>query len=433
MKRLLILLCFPASLMAQTIGAGVTVGSGVTVGAPFVASASGLVFSPTSQHFSSTQAVAVSYTPPSGSVIFYTADGSPVSPASTLYSAPLSLSATATVNAIAYAVGTVRQNVDRSAASWKTDVAATPLPTGSCPNVSVGGGVANNAVDTCTFDTTALSGTALHLAFSSSQTGTSQRQVLWTMSGGKANDATEWTQSFSIQPAENQTLVWAYENDAQLWDDSRRLELTSGLQCLQGNYNSSTGKYSVGMWESSGQSGWSTSHMPACNLTTGVFTHVETHAHRVIGLNACTHTAKITASMSNTQTTIAVTSNLIPGMVLTIDSEQMLVGSYTGTAGVWNVTRGYNGTTATTHAANAALNAPIECVYWDWISIDGVKTNVNNVFPAGVLPPGWSGGCYNQQQLDTTHSGTVGEYIKNKNMTCGYGTLATGSATYTKP
>jgi hypothetical protein len=360
-KGFFLFLLLPSTAFTQTIGSGVTVGAGVSIGAPFISApvAPGIVFSPRSQHFSGTINSAISYPANTAATLFYDTSGYPVSPADTLYSSALSLASTTTVNALAYISGTVRQQADRSSSGWKTvfDTSNTTLPAG-CPNSTTGGGVAG-VITACTFDTTALSNTALHLAFASTAGGTSQRQVLWTMGGGKCNDCTEWTQSFDIQPAEDNGHVWAYENDMQLWDDSRGLELTAGLQCLKGNGSN--------IWEVSGQSGW-TSTGVACSLPSGQWTHVEAHAHRIIGNKACT----------------------------------------------------FNG-------------SPTECIYYDWISINGVITTLNKTFPAHPLPAGWSGGCYNQQQLDTNASGTVGEYIKNKNMTCGYGTQATGSATYTNP
>lgn len=350
----------PVTARSQVFHGVKMAGVQVSTATPAIAPppSSGLTFSPVAGHYTTTQSVTVTSSPSAGIAVFYTVDGSTPSMASTQFSSPISVSSNLTISALSELVGTVRQHVDRSSTGWKTVFATTPFPTGSCPNESVGGGVVA-AIDTCTFDTTALGNTALHLAFSSSESGTGQRQVLWTMSGGKCNDCTEFTQSFDIMPAENPANVWAFENDMQLWDDTNGLELTAGLQCLMGSGSD--------VWEVSGQSGWVSSGV-ACSLPTTGFTHVEAHAHRVIGLLSC---------------------------------------SYAGT--------------------------PTECIYYDWLSINGVRTTLNKVFPAHPLPTGWSGGCYNQNQLDTTHSGSVGVYIKNKNMTCGYGTQATDSAGYTIP
>lgn len=429
MKRLAFLLLLPSLAAAQTIGAGVTIGSGVAVGAPFVATAppSGIIFTPSAQHFSGTISPTITYPTNTSADIFYTTNGYPASPASTLYSSALSLTTTTTVNAIAYLPGTVRQGSDRSTTGWKTVFDSTNTLasiTGNCPNKQIGGGVAGVITD-CEFDTTALSNTAVHLDFTSTAAGTGQRQVLWTMSGGSCDDCTEYTQSFDIEPAESQSNVWAYENDMQLWDATRHLELTCGLQCLQGNGSN--------IWEVSGQSGW-TSSGASCSLSGTAFTHVEAHCHRIINDLACNWTGKTSSAITTTtQTTFTVTQRITPGMVLTIGTEQMLATAYNDSTNTVTVTRAYNGTTAATYASGVAWSAPTECIYYDTLSINGVTTTLNKTFPAAPLPQGWSGGCYNQNQLDTTHSGTVGVYIRNKNMTCGYGTQSTGSATYTKP
>lgn len=429
MRRLLLFALIPSCVLGQSVGAGAKLGAGVTFGRTGTGGSSpvtGLSFAPVAGHYATSQSVAITNVPSSGITIFYTSNGYPASPASTAYSSAVPVSANTTLNAIAYSAGFVSQQEDRSTSGWKTifdGVNTLGSITGNCPAKQIGGGVAGVITD-CEFDTTALGNTALHLSFTSTASGTGQRQVLWPTHGSACDDCTELTQSFDIMPAENQSLVWAYENDAQNWDATRRLQLTMGLQCLQG-----TGQ---NVWEVSGQSGWVKSGV-ACNLP-AAWTHVEAHGHRIIGNNACTDSAaKLLASMDAVQTTLTATDNLNVGMVLTIGTEQMLITAYTPSTSTYTVTRGYNSTTAATHASNATISAPIECIYYDTLSIDGVVTNLNKTFAAHPLPYGWSGGCSNQQQIDTTHAGTVGVYIKNKNITCGYGTQATGSAAYTIP
>lgn len=430
-----------SSAAAQTVGAGVKVGNGTQVGiAVTTAPMSGIVFTPASGPTGGTSPT-ISYPPDTAAKIFYTLDGSPAYPSRPLYTGPFTLATgSTTVNAIAQSVGTnsVLQNTQNCGTSctslWKTDVDTSNTVgniTGNCPRLGTGGGVAGVITD-CEFQTgittPSLSGSALHLSFTSTTSGTSQRQVLWTKSGHGCDDCTQLDQDFYIQPAEAApTTVWAYENDQQLWDSTRRLELTAGMQCYNGD------------WNASGQSGWQHTGISAsCPLPAGVWTHMHVRAHRDgVGTSNCTHTDKLSpVAMTATQTTITVLGNLITGMIVTVDSEKMLVGAWAGSsnAHTWTVTRGYSGTVAAAHAASAPISAPIECINYDWIEVNGAQFTVGKKFPAGVLPPTWSGGCYNQHQIDYTHAGTVGEYIDNDNMTCSYApTEGTGTTTYTNP
>jgi beta-glucanase (GH16 family) len=210
---------FPLVLVValSLTGCGSSGGGGTTCACPVQQQAAAPTFSPAAGTFSTTQTVTVSDST-AGATIYYTTDGTAPTTSSTVYSAPLAVTASETVEAIATASGYSQSPV--ATAAYTITVAP---PQAAAPNVSTstGDGAQNGAVIVTLSSTTA--GATIYYTIDGSTPTTSSTQYLApflvassssvtlnaiaTASGDTNSSVT--TQTF--QAIASDTLVWSDE------------------------------------------------------------------------------------------------------------------------------------------------------------------------------------------------------------------------------
>lgn len=291
-KRLLTLLLLATPCFAQstvTVGNGVTVGSGVTFGgvvtAPPPPPPTGLTFTPAAGTYTGTQTVAITQSFGSGHSIFYTTDGTAATPASTLYSGPISVSANTTISALVESTGSVVQNFQASAAlgfkgrklcapEYLNNPAGNTAYKNGTPNANCGGGVGSDQPSTWSLTT---DGTTMLYSI----TGTGGAPQILSPGGGSGCDScTHQTQHFKVEPVQN-THMQNIEVDMWQNDATRNIEHAGSLQC-----NQQPGKL---QWQIDNQQGsWqNTGITDHCPLPTGVYTDVVLEDHWTIGDTGC--------------------------------------------------------------------------------------------------------------------------------------------------
>jgi hypothetical protein len=438
-------------------------------------STTGLAFSPTS--CSSACNVTVTYTPSANTSIFCTTDGTPAGPASTLYTAPISLPAHTTTPISCMAVNTgsaggVVQNSQNTATgssstTWETvifpDISCCKGSAFSTPGLKQGGGVTGTPTGLKFISkqtAPSLDGNTLHLELLT--TSATDVSALWPGSGPwPASSATMMSENFwYLQGSAN--LSYRVESDMVLYD--RSLAITAALDCYQDPSSGSP------RWQYNGTGGdwhdFAFTFNKDCPYPTG-FTS-----------SAITSTSQTTF---NTNAPVDANSTIVMGNC-DAACENMYVTSTSNGGKSLVVKRAQNGTTARTWANGsvwsewvhvevfAVLNPgvtqstcvsiktgnPTECVYFGYIRINGTlygstlyggtqwgTLNVQNAagntvtVPALSRPvePGYSTKrCFNQFQLYSNNSGSTDGFIDLNNFTCGYGILAGPTTqTYTIP
>jgi hypothetical protein len=373
---LALLLILPRSLMLQNVqGAsgvrGVAIGNQTGATPP----TSGLIYSPVAGHYTSAQSVGVTYNPSSsGIAVFYTLDGSAPSAASARFTSNLSISSNTTMNTLAEAIGSVRQETQATGSLWKI---CTPVGGGPGTPTSVKcGGVGSTQPSgwTVTYGATE--------SISVSATSGAP-QILITLGGSGCDSCTNITMDKWIQPLNNPNPnVENHEHDA--WHNNgagNRLHM-GGLQCNQ--------QTAFLQWQYDNEQGSWQNHVPAitqgCPLSTTLWTHIIWKLHWLgASDDGCGdgHSPSVHGGLGCTY------------------YDSLSIGTATSPA---------VGATMTAYAINATLE------------------NDN---------PGWGGGCADQDQVDLRPGGTFpktgGVKVQHNNVTCSTGTVATASAAYTIP
>ena len=271
----LLLLCPVLGCGGQTIiGAGVIVNQGTIIG---VSVAPTLTFSPPAGHYSTTQSVTIAG--PAGTTCYYTTDGSTPNIASTLYTAPITVSADATLSAVCANVIKRYTNVQATSSGWKCVVAsATTYP--SSLTCQTGGGVIGTLSDaSMTFGSSAV--------FSASTTqSSSENQILFVNTQvGAGGAATMLAEDEIIEPSQGSTYVANQEADVNLNDSTQSPPRyhALGWQC---NQQSGTLQWQV----DNQQGSWQTISPPitfGCPLSTTQATEIRTSMHWTNGDTGC--------------------------------------------------------------------------------------------------------------------------------------------------
>lgn len=368
---LLLALLLPAPLLSQTItiGSGVTLGTNVTVGGTTGPPPSGGVsFTPPGGSYSSPQNVAITYAP-GGSALatFYTTDGSTASAASTLFTSPITVSSSQTLNALVEQVGSVRQEtqnlpVTNNSSGWKICTPNGGGP-GTPASVKCGGVGSNQPSNWSVIPNTTVAGVSGVESISLSGTSGTP-QILVTLGGSGCDSCTEIIQDKWIKPIDSDSGVMNHEHDAWHNDGTRNRLHMIGWQCnqqsayLQWQYDNEQGS-----WQNTGIK-------DSCPLSTALWTHFRVHASWTIGDTGC---------------------------------------------------------------------GGLGCTNYDWFEVcQASSPNAGCVMRHYALNkqlendnPGWGAGCADQDQVDLkSGTQTGGVLVAHNNVTCGFGSVATGSATY---
>jgi hypothetical protein len=392
---ILLAIFFPFSLTAQTTLKGVTVRGlsvGVTQSGP--PPTSGFSFLPAGGTYTSAQNVSVTYTPTgAGQDIFYTTDGSTPDAASKLLQtgSTIPVSVSTVINALVYRVGSVRQDTQLTQGLWKV---CTPKGGGpGTPTSALCGGVGSTQPTgwNILWNTT-VGGVSGLESISLSGNGV---QILVTLGGSGCDDCTEITMDKWIKPLDADTATQNHEHDVWHNDATRNRLHMGGFQCNQQSGNpAQLGGLSGKQWQFDNEQGgdgpggvsWvNTNVNDKCPLSTSLWTHLRVHLSFSVGDDGCGdgHTPSVHGGLGCTR----------------YDWFEV------GTAISPN-----NGATMAHY--NLATTAP-----WNTLENDA---------------KGWGSGCADQDQEDLFPGSikTGGVLIAHNNVTCGYGTIATGSATY---
>jgi hypothetical protein len=184
-------------------------------------------FSPPAGTYSGTQTVTI--TPPSGKTCFYTVDGTTPYLASKQYTAPITVSATTTLNVICAVAPVVYQNTETSSAHWKCTI-PTAQTYGSL-SCQTGGGVGSinpsNIVWTW--------GTPMSEQVSTtSSTGTTQALLINTQSSSACTTCTQLTQDKVVTVDKGKTFLLNNEMDSNINMLATYNQFhTASLQCNQ--------------------------------------------------------------------------------------------------------------------------------------------------------------------------------------------------------
>lgn len=276
MKRLLaiFILLTALPLAAQMVLTGASRVSGAaqltcsTTGTPLP------VFSPAPGTYSSTQNVTI--TCGSGLTPFYTVNGESPTIASTKYTAPVSVSANTTIQAICATAGSINQNVAATSAGWKC---VTPnAQTYGSLSCQAGGGVGSIQPSNVTMSWGSTANFGL-----STTSSTSETQTLFVYTGPGCDNCTELVEDKWIEPTQGSTFIANNEADIYQFDHTRGIEHMAGLQC---NQQAGTLQWQV---DSGDGTGWhNTGVTAACPLPTTSYTHVELKTHWINGDTGCT-------------------------------------------------------------------------------------------------------------------------------------------------
>lgn len=252
--------------------------NGVSLSNPLPAPANGLVFSPAAGTYTGTQNITITYAPGgSGTSIFYTTNGQAASEASTLYTGPVAVPASATLSVLVESAGSVRQETQAlPTSSWKlcTPLFSSTLGTPTSGNSSkCGGGVGSDQPSTWNI----TPGSTESMSISS--TG-GFPQWLYTIGGAGCDSCTKITEDKFVQPVSGANMQ-NYEMDDYDYDGTRKILHMVGLQC-----NQQAGKL---QWQYDNEQGsWQNTGVTAsCPLPAGVYTHVIYEAHWIIGDTGC--------------------------------------------------------------------------------------------------------------------------------------------------
>ncbi len=249
MKTILVALL----LLMGSVGYAQDLGPGLCL--PLAAPASSPVFSPTGGSYGGTQTVTETC-PIAGWTPFYTVDGSTPDYTSTLYSGPITVSSTQTLNGICGKIAHQYANEAASTAGWKQPDCQSPGVSGACvndnpggsgiplssglsqPNLGNGSGSSGYTTSGCMTN----SGAGPCMTFAMTPATTSQTNVLWPRTGGSSTPQGTWevADSWVYYPASNGTKVSAYEHDQQIFDPTdtdpnyvNGLNYQWGMQCYK--------------------------------------------------------------------------------------------------------------------------------------------------------------------------------------------------------
>lgn len=229
------------------------------------------LFSPTPGTYSTTQTV--TGTCPGSQSLAYTLDGSTPTIASTLYTGPLTVSATTTVKGLCFTPGTNSQNAQASSANWKCVTVNGGTSNGLTCQSGGGVGSIQPSAWAQTYGSTMTEGVS-----TTSSTGTTQ--MLFVNTGAASDSSTYIAEHLVIQPNEGPTYLLNNEMDIALLDATHNKEIMCGLQANQQAGILQWQYANTGSWVNSGI----TSQVP---LSTTAPTTVDYTCHRVIGDTGC--------------------------------------------------------------------------------------------------------------------------------------------------
>jgi hypothetical protein len=171
--------------------------------------------------YNTNPAVAISDATP-GAVVYYTTDGSLPTTASAVYSAPLLVTATTTIKAIAEVPGIKQAHIDETLVGWKT-------PTCILPGCNPGG----KGIPSGTGHTLAT-GSSPYATFSitSSQ---SYANALWPYDAGSCDSCSTFSYDFWITLGANSNFAQAFEVDLRQFNKTLGINFMFGMQWDQVN------------------------------------------------------------------------------------------------------------------------------------------------------------------------------------------------------
>jgi hypothetical protein len=327
---------------------GVSVTSGVVPTTANAVTPATPTISPAAGTYSSAQTVTISDAT-SGAAIYYTLDGSTPTITSARYSTPLTISASATVTAVAILSGINNKNTDNSLTGWKAVCINPACSPGGSGTPSATAHTINNASPSLDGDSTKFSETS----------SKSYSNALWTFRNGSCDECSQNYSDFWVYLGPNSAHAQAFEFDSFNFDRTDNIEFMWGMQ-----WNQQGGRWQIWKQAPGSGHGWVDTSL-STPLSYNAWHHIQVVDHRVIG------------------------------------------------------------------DKNDCSGEP--CMYFDSITIDGIKTVWNLVEPASALPNGWASEAGDQFQIDIasiSSSQTLTMNIDESNFQANYPSSAVGTAAY---
>ena len=462
--------------------------------------------------------------------IFYTLDGSTATEASIEYTVPFAVAPGTVINAVAVTTtsggntGVTVQNGQYTWADWKTNLACyqegmgdaqgqctavsqcSSTTTGLCSpdlkyclpsqgNTTNQGCLGVQGVPTQVGMTTA--GT-LPTALGKEKTanfslttpgypdaspngtagGTSEyygTQVLWPYNTAPGCDScTTLVEDFYVWPEHTSSVdagnVQNWELDMNSWKHSDLVYLGASMQCSNQD----------GGWEYNGQAlpGWTFFNLNGTSKTVSPITQDCQFPFGTLSA-AITSATQTSFTVTPNQTTIGTkhvtAAGVEPGMIVKVDNEEIFCGTGSSGSTCSSATRGWAGTTASTHSSGAYYegsvhvqyhvtfkpgdttvclqgSAHVECIFIDYLIINNHEYNFHTIYgeqptlpgyslltvPAFTLDSSWPDSAFDQKQIDvwplsgsTSNPVQVGEFTDQDNVTASFGVA--GAASYTVP
>lgn len=227
-----------------------------------------ITYSPAAGTYGSAQTVTVT-TNVSGAKIFCTTDGTPPSPADAMYTGPISVNSTTTLNCVASVVGVIASNIQDSTSNF-----ATPQSGPSCC-----GGSGTGTATMQTVSSPSLSGKSMEFSGTSTESETS---YLWHAPHASCDNCEYVNFNFNLYPPSSFSNLNAIEDEPYIFDGTRQLNKMIGLQWDQNNgvWDVWKGSYGTG----SGWVGTSCTKAP----TPGAWNTMKLAAHVEVGTTSCT-------------------------------------------------------------------------------------------------------------------------------------------------
>ena len=263
----------PAAQAQYQIPPGSIVPPGSLVGTVVPAPPSGITVSPAAGTYTGAQTITIGC--PSGQSCFYTTDGSPATPASTQYTGPFTLSASATVNITAVATTEIHQSVQATNTNWKI---CTPSGgNAGTPTSTACGGVGSTQPSTWSYSWGSTMSQSVSTTASSGET-----QILAVYSG-PGNDASTFIAQHKVfQPTVGNGSI--ANNEIDMWenDNTRNRLHMFGWQC-----NQQPGNPAYGLWQYDNEQGsWQTTSISCTSSFTGTTT-IDLVGHWTNGDTGC--------------------------------------------------------------------------------------------------------------------------------------------------
>lgn len=262
-----------ACLLMMLPAFGQSTGEPAAPGQPGDQPASAITFTPAPGAYD--HPIAVKIQCPHGLRCFYTTDGTPPNIASTEYTQPIPVAASATLRVIGARIEEAFQNTGASSRGWKCI-----NPRGGSSDGIVcgsGGGVGNQQPSAWDWQFGEPMIESLSTTASSGET-----QQLYIFGGPGCSSCTLLAQDKAIQPSGDERFVANNEMDAYLYDPVDQKEMMCGLQCNQQH------RWLQWQVDSGAGTGWQdTGIRTGCPLSTTNPTHVSLTCHRVLDYTGC--------------------------------------------------------------------------------------------------------------------------------------------------